>query len=80
MDKATININKEYVKKYKTKCCVCGEDNYCCLELHHVKQKEYNISQAVHTLPTDLFLKELSKTVVVCSNCHKKIHNKIINL
>ncbi len=78
MDKETIKLNKQILHKYKTKCCICGETEYCCLELHHIKNKEYNISQAVRKLPTNLFIKELCKTIVVCSNCHKKIHNNIL--
>jgi hypothetical protein len=78
MDKETIKLNKQILHKYKTKCCICGESEYCCLELHHIKDKCYNISQAVRTLPTNLFIKELCKTIVVCSNCHKKLHNNII--
>lgn len=70
--------NKEILKSIKTKCCICGEDTYCCLELHHIKHKLYNISQAVKKLPTNLFLKELSNCIVVCSNCHKKLHKNII--
>lgn len=72
------SINKQLLREYKTKCCICGETMYCCLELHHIKDKLYNISQAVKTLPTPLFIKEIHKCIVVCSNCHKKLHNNII--
>lgn len=78
MDKETIRANKEILMKYKTKCCICGEDTPCCLEVHHIRDKEYNISQAVRHLSTKLFIKELHKTICLCSNCHKKIHNGII--
>ena len=79
MDKETIKLNKQILHKYKTKCCICGETEYCCLELHHIKNKEYNISQAVKYLKTDLFIKELDKCVCICSNCHKKLHSQIKN-
>lgn len=70
--------NKKILKDVKTKCCICGESSYCCLELHHVKNKKHNISQAVKKLPTSLFIKEICKCIVLCSNCHKKLHNNII--
>lgn len=73
-------INKELLKQAKDKCIICGETEYCCLQLHHIKNKQYNISQAVKILPTRLFIKELNKCVCVCSNCHHKIHNGIIKI
>lgn len=72
--------NKELLKERKTKCCICGETEYCCLELHHIRDKQYNISQAVKKLPTRLFVKELDKCICVCANCHRKIHNNVIEL
>lgn len=74
----TVKTNKLLLKERKKKCCICGETTYCCLELHHIRDKLYNISQAVKTLPTKLFKKELDKCICVCSNCHKKLHNGII--
>lgn len=73
-----INENRILLKLKKDKCIICGESEYCCLEVHHTKDKLYNISQAVRILPTKLFRLELSKTICVCSNCHKKLHNNII--
>ena len=70
--------NKEILLSRKTKCCICGENNNCCLEFHHMKDKVYNISQAVKYLKTGLFIKELDKCVCICSNCHKKLHSGII--
>lgn len=80
VESKTRTINKLILKSKKNKCIVCGESEYCCLELHHIRDKQYNISQAVKKLPTRLFLRELDKCVCVCSNCHHKIHNGIIKL
>ena len=74
----TAKINKSLLRERKKECCICGEDEYCCLEIHHIRDKLYNISQAVKILPTKLFKKELDKCICVCSNCHKKLHNNII--
>ena len=73
-----VNENRILLKLKKDKCAICGEDEYCCLEVHHIRDKLYNISQAVKILPTKLFMAELSKTICVCSNCHKKLYNNII--
>lgn len=70
--------NKLLLKLRKDKCVICGESEYCCLELHHIRNKLYNISQAVKKLPKRLFIKELNKCICVCKNCHSKIHNNII--
>lgn len=70
--------NKVLLNNKKIRCCICGEDTFCCLEVHHLRDKLYNISQAVRYIPTDLFKLELDKCIVVCANCHKKLHNNII--
>jgi len=62
--------------KKKQKCTVCNEDARECLELHHrdPSGKEFNPSQAI-MYGWKKFLIEASKCIVVCSNCHKKIHS-----
>lgn len=75
-----IKLNKQELVRRKTKCYICGEDAYCCLELHHIKKKLYTISQAVKKLPYRLFVKECNKCICVCSNCHKKIHSGLIEV
>lgn len=76
--KEEIYHNKQLLKERKTKCIICGETEFCCLELHHTRDKLYNISQAVKKLPERLFIKELNKCICVCKNCHSKLHNNII--
>lgn len=59
------------------KCHLCGYDkNYAALELHHVnpKDKEYPINK-LKSVSWKLVIKELSKCILVCSNCHREIHN-----
>lgn len=73
-------INKQILNDRKTKCVICGLTDKCCLEFHHIKDKQYSISQAVSHLRQENFIKELDKCICVCANCHKKIHNNEINL
>lgn len=57
-------------------CTRCGENDISCIEFHHVDevQKEGNI---IHMVPKGIksVLRELKKCIVVCSNCHSKIHH-----
>lgn len=73
-------INKQILNSRKTKCAICGITDKCCLEFHHIKDKQYAISQAVNHLNKDNFIKELDKCICVCANCHKKIHNNEIEI
>lgn len=73
--------NKKKSVEYKGgKCIVCGY-NKClsALEFHHVnpKEKDFSISTYKNKKFEDL-KKELDKCVLVCSNCHKEIHESII--
>ncbi len=64
-------------------CKTCSETEPRCLELHHLdpKKKDLNISNMTcDGFSWKRIMEEASKCVVVCSNCHKKIHAKIIQL
>lgn len=67
----------EFITSYKLlhPCIICGEDNTSCLDFHHLDmtEKEYTIS---HILSGNIekIVTELKKCVVLCSNCHRKIH------
>ena len=61
------------------RCCLCGY-NKCqsALELHHLnpKNKDFTISQTSKQLET--VIDEIKKCILVCANCHREIHAKII--
>ena len=66
------------IKVFDSKCCICGFDKFQqALEFHHVKpeEKEFQIcgSNAV-TKALEKQLIEMRKCILVCSNCHKGIH------
>ena len=65
MNKKFYKLNKELENKRKQKCTICGEDAKCCLQFHHIKDKKYNISQAVRYLNPELFKLELDKCICV---------------
>lgn len=76
---------KEWYNEYKEtlKCSFCSEDNSVCLDFHHKdpSKKDLNVSLALNRrYSKKRILKEISKCIVVCSNCHRKIHAGIIFL
>ena len=80
--RAQIDANRERIKalyrEYKAtlSCTICGENSSCCLDFHHVDEnKEDNISSLVHrAFNWEKILEEISKCVVLCKNCHTKVH------
>ena len=63
-------------------CCICEENTPCCLEFHHIdeKEKEIGISYIVSAKSRKKLIKELPKCTVVCANCHKKIHAGLLKV
>ena len=57
------------------KCCRCSEDDVACLEFHHSdpETKENNVVRMISRSVKSV-IKELKKCVVVCANCHRRIH------
>lgn len=57
-------------------CHICGEKEECVLDFHHVKPGN-PVTRMISKGYTALE-KELAKCVVVCANCHRKIHAGLI--
>lgn len=68
--------------KETLKCCLCDESEACALDFHHVnpEEKDIEISKARRSWSHRRLLKEAEKCVVVCSNCHRKIHAGVVQL
>lgn len=62
-------------------CNCCSETEPCCLEFHHLDptQKDFAVADRSYA-NLDRLREEIRKCVVVCSNCHKKIHAGLIKL
>jgi hypothetical protein len=76
---------KEQYKEWKTqqKCSICDENAPECLDLHHKnpEEKDFNISEYGTAVGSWRRLqKELDKCVVLCSNCHRKVHSGRLKL
>lgn len=76
-------IAKEYIQNLKreTGCICCGEKDDCCLDLHHLDPhtKERTVSMML-SWTLEAIQKEIAKCVVICSNCHRKLHAGKIKL
>lgn len=63
--------------KNNSSCYKCGEDHPSCLEFHHLERddKHGNISSMIHNCrPMKELREELTKCIVICANCHRKLH------
>lgn len=63
-------------------CQLCVEKEACCLEFHHVDgEKEFNVGDfRALGVGRAKFIEEIRKCVVLCSNCHKKVHEGLISI
>lgn len=76
--KRVILRNRKYVESHKLKNpCPCGESEPCCLSFHHTNgDKTGNISDMVNRgYGLKRMQKEMDKCIVLCLNCHAKLHN-----
>lgn len=73
---------KEYIADKKDKCCVCGEQEKCCLDFHHIDpiEKDMEIARLYKYGSLKRIMKEIEKCVVLCANCHRKVHAKLIKI
>lgn len=71
--------SRAWLLEYKSRleCAVCGESHPATLDFHHKDRsdKEYSISKMASDgyMPSSV-LAEIEKCIVLCSNCHRKLH------
>ncbi len=60
-------------------CCRCDENDPVCLDLHHLDPttKDKGISSIVGRRTWDRIMEEAAKCIVICANCHRKLHAKL---
>lgn len=75
--------NRSLVTRYKRVCgCqVCEESEPAALDLHHLdpKEKEGNPASLV-SYSTKRLKAEIRKYVVLCANCHRKVHAGLLQI
>ncbi len=77
--------NKENLTNLKESisCSACGEYHpACCMDYHHLDPniKEKGVSKMIQGNSWKKIQEEISKCVLVCANCHRKIHEGLITL
>jgi len=70
---------RRWLLKYKSnlKCSQCPESHPSCIDFHHIdpKHKLGTISELVSSgRSVKVILKEISKCIILCANCHRKLH------
>lgn len=68
---------KKLVDTLKTACAICGETDVACLDFHHNNKDSKNIcvsTMAANAYSEKRILQEIQKCIVLCSNCHRKLH------
>lgn len=60
------------------KCCAqCGEPDQSCLDFHHLDptSKHDTVANLIYgQASNDMILTEIEKCIVLCANCHRKLH------
>lgn len=51
---------KKAYRTYKLKCAICGLEEECCLQVHHVDENRNN--------------NEVENLIILCANCHCRVH------
>ena len=62
------------------KCLYCTESHPACLDYHHrdATEKKFNISDSpTRGYSKETILLEIAKCDLVCSNCHRKLHDDV---
>ena len=77
--KVYVKRNQEFLSeiKDKLKCSECFEDHPAVLDFHHIDPiyKEKNVSRMIYDgVSIKNIEKEIDKCIVLCSNCHRKLH------
>ena len=71
---------KQLAVEYKGgKCSICGYSKcIAALEFHHLNplEKDFGISASGETRSWEKVKAELDKCIIVCSNCHREIHDQ----
>ena len=71
------------VEGFQHKCMCCGlEDEPVLYDFHHLipEEKSFSIANSSTTRSREVYANEAKKCIMVCSNCHRRIENKLIDL
>ena len=79
-----LEANKQLINEVKSKgCSLCSETEPCCMDFHHIdpNTKIDTVSRiALNATSIQTLQAEIDKCVVLCSNCHRKVHRGILSI
>jgi hypothetical protein len=79
--RAKLLREKIYLAKSDVGCFLCKETFSACLDFHHTDDdKEGSISKMAAEIGVPALLAEVTKCIILCSNCHRKLHANAITL
>jgi hypothetical protein len=64
-------------------CSICKEAEQSCLDFHHLDphKKDERVSRLLNEFRSlERILAEMDKCILICSNCHRKLHAGILSL
>ena len=65
------------------KCAICGLEDTCLsvYDFHHInpEEKDFTISSGYFCNSWEKLIDELKKGVLLCANCHRRVHSNIEN-
>jgi len=68
-----------YKLKSRLVCYICKYSHPRVLDFHHILEKKLGINEMVHRgVPNHRIVNEIKKCIPLCVNCHRKIHNGLI--
>lgn len=72
---------KNYIDSIKIAgCSICNEKEIACIDFHHLKDKDNNIANLLYRGSLKKVKEEIAKCVLLCANCHRKVHAGIIQV
>lgn len=79
-NKAKIQELKNEVDQIKrfSGCKYCKEKEPCCLDFHHPGEKDREVSAWIRLKSKQKLYEEIARCIVICSNCHRKVHAGIL--
>lgn len=76
-----VNLKYRMIFVMGDKCCICGYNrSRTALEFHHINpaEKDFTLSGNANR-GWDFVVQELPKCILVCANCHREIHEGVID-
>ncbi len=66
---------RDYLISKKVKCSHCEQSHVACLDFHHEREKDRDLSLVINAgWSFKRIDEELKKCIVLCSNCHRILH------